>query len=184
MLDADTILTTTEDVLRRHGPAKATVVDVARALGVSHAAVYRYFPSKAALREAVTRRWLGRSHDALTRVADDTTLPPADRLRAWLHALFTAKRATATDDPELFTTYGILAAEHSTVAAEHVDGLITQLAGILAALGHPAEAARTVFTATAAFHHPAHAREWTRPDAEQNLDALCDLLLDGLDPRS
>jgi AcrR family transcriptional regulator len=58
-LDADVILAATEDVLRRYGPSKATVLDVARVLGVSHASVYRYFPSKAALRDAVTRRWLG-----------------------------------------------------------------------------------------------------------------------------
>jgi AcrR family transcriptional regulator len=41
-LDAETILTATEDVLRRHGPEKATVLDVARALGVSHASIYRH----------------------------------------------------------------------------------------------------------------------------------------------
>jgi AcrR family transcriptional regulator len=37
-LTRDRILATAEDVIRRFGPAKATVVDVARALGVSHAA--------------------------------------------------------------------------------------------------------------------------------------------------
>ena len=44
-----------DDVLRRFGPEKATVVDVARALGVTHGSVYRYFPSKAALRDAVVQ---------------------------------------------------------------------------------------------------------------------------------
>ena len=57
-LTAERILEATEEVLRRHGPAKATVVDVARALGVSHGSVYRHFRTKAALREAVTKRWL------------------------------------------------------------------------------------------------------------------------------
>ena len=51
-LTLDRILATAEDVIRRFGPAKATVVDVARALGVSHAAVYRYVATKAELREA------------------------------------------------------------------------------------------------------------------------------------
>ncbi|MFC7510822.1 TetR/AcrR family transcriptional regulator [Streptomyces thermocarboxydus] len=59
-LTAERILEATE-VLRRHGPAKATVVDVARALGVSHGSVYRHFRTKAALREAVTKRWLDRT---------------------------------------------------------------------------------------------------------------------------
>jgi AcrR family transcriptional regulator len=53
VLTADRILDTAEEVLRRYGPAKATVIDVARALGVSHGNVYRFFPSKVALRDAV-----------------------------------------------------------------------------------------------------------------------------------
>ena len=58
MLTREEILDAAEEVLRRYGPAKANVVDVARALNVSHGSVYRHFPSKAALREAVAERWL------------------------------------------------------------------------------------------------------------------------------
>src|SRR5579859_2093653 len=60
VLTPERILEVTEDVLRRFGLAKATVVDVARALDVSHGSVYRHFPSKASLREAVAKRWLER----------------------------------------------------------------------------------------------------------------------------
>ena len=41
-LTRDRILAAAEDVIRRFGPSKATVVDVARALGVSHTAVYKH----------------------------------------------------------------------------------------------------------------------------------------------
>jgi hypothetical protein len=44
-LTQERILEAAEEVLRRFGPAKANVVDVARALGVSHGSVYRHFPS-------------------------------------------------------------------------------------------------------------------------------------------
>ena len=57
-LTRDRILATAEDVIRRFGPAKATVVDVARALGVSHAAVYRHVATKAELRDLVVGRWV------------------------------------------------------------------------------------------------------------------------------
>jgi AcrR family transcriptional regulator len=60
-LTPDRILEAAEGVLRRYGPAKANVVDVARALHVSHGSVYRHFPSKTALRDAVTER-LAREH--------------------------------------------------------------------------------------------------------------------------
>jgi len=187
-LDADAILAATEDVLRRHGPGKANVVDVARALGVSHAAVYRYFPSKAALREAVARRWLTRGAHRLRRIATDAALPPAERLRAWLLALFADKRARAADDPELFATFGLLVTEHREVAAEHVADLVDQLRGIVAdgiagggfVRGDPDAIAHAVFVATTAFHHPAHAGEWPAPDREAALQGVCDLILDGL----
>ena len=55
ILTPERILEATEEVLRRYGLAKATVVDVARALDVSHGSVYRHFPSKASLREALAR---------------------------------------------------------------------------------------------------------------------------------
>jgi AcrR family transcriptional regulator len=190
-LDADTILAATEEVLRRHGPAKATVLDVARALGVSHTAVYKHFDSKRALREAVTRRWLGRDRDALAAIAADAQVPPAQRLRDWLAAMLAAKQAKAAGDPELFAAYQILAAEHSSVAADHVADLLRQLQVMLAAgildgtfAGtDPAAAARSVFDATIRFHSPAHASEWQAPGVEAGLSAICSLLLDGLRAR-
>ncbi|MEO3845675.1 TetR/AcrR family transcriptional regulator [Streptomyces sp. B22F1] len=103
-LTPEHILEATEDVLRRYGPAKATVVDVARVLGVSHGSVYRHFPSKAALHAAVAARWLDRTSAALEKVA--AAEGPADvRLRRWLAELFDAKRHKAHDDPEMFATY-------------------------------------------------------------------------------
>ena len=77
-LTAELILEAAEDVLRRYGPAKANVVDVARALGVSHGSVYRHFGSKAALRDAVTERWLASISDPLGEVAHGTN-PAAER---------------------------------------------------------------------------------------------------------
>ena len=187
-LDAESILSATEDVLRRYGPGKATVVDVGKELGVSHAAVYKHFPSKAALREAVSRRWLNRDRDALAAIASDTEIPPPQRLRSWLAALLAAKRAKAHDDPELFAAYKILVTENSIAAIDHVADLLGQLEVILTdgmtggsfRRTDPAETARAVFTATIRFHHPGLAGAWTEPGIEQELDVICDLLLDGL----
>ena len=52
------ILDATVELVRRHGPAKTTVSDIARALSMSHANVYRHFASKDALFEAAAQRWL------------------------------------------------------------------------------------------------------------------------------
>ncbi|WP_439943001.1 TetR family transcriptional regulator [Streptomyces sp. BBFR115] len=186
-LTAERILAATEEVLRRHGPAKATVVDVARALGVSHGSVYRHFRTKAALREAVTKRWLDRTSDALAGVAA-ADRDPEERLRDWFQTLFAAKRHKAGDDPELFATYSVLAEENGEAVSAHVDELTGQLTGIVEAgvatgaftTGDPAATARALFHATGRFHDPCYAREWTRPGVEDEFDAVLDLLLRGL----
>lgn len=190
ILTSEQILTAAQDVLRRYGPAKATVVDVARALGVSHGSVYRHFPSKTALREAVTQRWLDESHAGLAAVMA-TDAPAEVRLRDWLATLHGAKRKKALDDPELFATYMVLVKEASEVIDRHVADLIAQLKEIIAtgaargelAAPDPETAARAVFHATSAFHNPAHAAAWSRPGVEDDFAALCDLILLGLKPR-
>lgn len=186
-LTAEVILSTTEDVLRRYGPAKATVVDVARALGVSHGSVYRHFPTKAALREAVTQRWLDRAHAGLAGLAAADT-PAPERLRSWLAALFEAKRRKALDDPELFATFSVLVRENSAVVAAHVAAMVDDLTRIVAdgvasgdfAVPDPAVSAKAVFDATARFHDPAHAAEWSDPDADAAFDAVVSLVVAGL----
>ena len=155
-LTAERILEAAEEVLRRHGPAKANVVDVARALGVSHGSVYRHFPSKQALREAVTKRWL----EAFERDLEDI-----DDLEAWLHALHGAKKREALEEPELFATYIALLEDASDVVDEHVRALIGQLTRITG----DEDQALAMFHATTRFHHPAHAAEWHDPGIEQDL---------------
>src|ERR1700730_14922492 len=82
-LTPERILMKSTDVLRRFGLAKATVVDVARALDVSHGSVYRHFPSKASLREAVAKRWLERLSAPLGNIVEGSEPAPV-KLDRWL----------------------------------------------------------------------------------------------------
>lgn len=189
-LAREAILDTAEEVLRRFGPAKMTVLDVARALNVSHGTVYRHFPSKSALRDAVTQRWLDRISAPLEDVAGRSN-DPAGRLRAWVRLLAATKQGIARDDPELFATFRRITNESGAVVGAHVDHLASQLAAIVregVAVGtfapiDPDRAGRAVLQATGLFHHPAHAEEWNDPRAAEHLEAVLDLLLDGLRPR-
>jgi len=74
------------------------------------------------------------------------------------------------------------------VIREHVDELVGQLARIIrdgAAAGafravEPDAAAWAVFWATASFHHPAHAAEWSDPGIDAAFEGVWQLLLEGL----
>ncbi len=189
-LTAARILEAAEDVLRRYGPAKANVVDVARALQVSHGSVYRHFGSKAALRDAVAERWLAGVSAPLEAVAAGSGAAP-DRLRRWLDLLVESKRSRALADPELFATYVGLAAEAHGVVKAHVETLVDQLARIIFAgvaegafqASNTRVAARAVFDATGRFHNPAHAAEWSDPDIDAAYEGVRDLVVAGLTRR-
>ena len=186
-LTLDRIVDAAGNVLRRFGPAKATVVDVARALGVSHAAVYRHVATRAELRDLVVGRWA------------ETTMPPLQaivlkpgpapkRLRQLFDALISIKRRRAAEDPELFAAYRTLAADAESVVAAHLDALVGLAATVIRSgveegsfrAVDPAAAARAVLFATSRFHHPVHAAEWADPAIDQTYDDVWRMLMDGL----
>jgi len=186
-LTRDRILATAEDVIRRFGPTKATVVDVARALGVSHTAVYKHVATKAELRDLVVGKWVETTMPPLRAIAA-LPEPAPQRLRKLIDALIAVKRRRAADDPELFAAYLTLAADAKSVVAAHVDELVG-LASTVIGSGvkegtfrtvNPVAAGRAVMVATSRFHHPAHAAEWTDPDIDAAYDDVWQLLMDGL----
>jgi len=186
-LTRDRIVATAEEVIRRFGPAKATVVDVARALGVSHAAVYRHVATKAELRDLVVERWVAATMPPLREIAAAAG-PAPERLRAFFDALVAVKRRRAADDPELFAAYRTLAAETQSVVAAHVDQLVALAARIIRdgveegtfRRVDPTTAGRAVLLATMRFHHPAHAGEWGDPSLAAAFDDVWSLLMNGL----
>jgi AcrR family transcriptional regulator len=190
ILTPERILEVTEDVLRRFGLAKATVVDVARALDVSHGSVYRHFPSKASLRDAVAKRWLDRLNAPLQKIADASGPAPA-RLESWLRTLFSLKQAKVCEDPEMFQTYLTLAREARGAVQAHRERLAEQIEHILSdgieqgvfEVTDIKASARAIFDATIRYQHPAHAEEWSDPACAARIDALLTLLLRGLETR-
>ena len=188
-LALDKILATAEDVIRRFGPAKATVVDVARALGVSHTAVHKHVGSKAELRDMVLGRWLESTMPPLRAIVAERG-PVPKRLRKLIDALIAVKRRRSADDPELFTAYRTLAPEAKSVIAAHVEEMIGLVAKIIASgvedgtfrTVDPMAMGRAVLLATSRFHHPAHAAEWGDRTIDGAYEDVWQLLMDGLRP--
>ncbi|MDB4891071.1 MAG: TetR family transcriptional regulatory protein [Gemmatimonadetes bacterium] len=172
------ILQTAEALLRRHGPSKTSVVDVSRAMQMSHANVYRHFASKAALHDAIAERWL---HRVSTPLADIASGPgtASERLEAWVLALMEMKRRKVLDDPEMFATYHAVATAARGVIDAHVTTLQNQLcdiieSGMVSGEFTPTDAgvaARAVLDATARFHHPHHVLDAATRDAADEVRA-------------
>jgi AcrR family transcriptional regulator len=188
-LTPDRIVDAAEQALTKYGLAKATVVDVARALGVSHGSVYRHFPSKAALRDAVTERWLARVSVPLARIAAEDA-PAPERLRRWFVELIAIKREKVRAEPELFATYRAIVGDSREVVQAHVKALAAQVAAIVADgvrrgeffAVDPVATGRAIFYATARFHDPSHAAEWADPGVDLAFEEVWALIERGLVP--
>jgi AcrR family transcriptional regulator len=186
-LTLDRIVSSAEDVIRRFGPAKATVVDVARSLGVSHAAVYRHVATKAELLDLVVGRWAETTMPPLRAIAAQSS-PAPERLRKFFDALIEVKRRRAAEDPELFAAYRTLAADAQSVVAAHLDELVGLAATVIRSgveegtfrAVDPVAASRAVLFATSRFHHPVHAAEWADPDIDAVYDDVWEMLMNGL----
>ena len=186
---ADRILTAAESVLRRHGVEKTNVVDIARVLGISHSNIYRHFPSKKALLDAVAARWLQAVTAPLEAIAKDHTRTPTARLIAWFDTLRVAKQQKVLADPELFRVYHRLAMAAGELASMHVTGLLDQIEGIIAegiATGEFSArldarvSALACLQSMSPFHHPALLSQGKTPPKEEEARAVLGLLLAGL----
>jgi AcrR family transcriptional regulator len=87
--------------VRKFGHARTTVVGVAAEAGMTHANVYRYFPSKTALLDEVVASGL-RPLEARLREAAEGADPAYDKLERMLIAVHRDYRSKLDDDPELF----------------------------------------------------------------------------------
>ena len=102
------------------------------------------------------------------------------------------KRRRALEDPELFATYVALASDTRQVISAHVEELVQQLARIISAGvergefagADPDATARAVFDATARFHNPAHAAEWSHPGIDAAFERVWELVVAGLEAQN
>lgn len=104
--------------LRRLGPKRVTIVEIAETAGMSHANVYRYFPSKAALLDEVTAAWL-RPLEAEVRVIAESPDPAPDKLERILYAVHRSYREKLERDPVLFRLLVQASEANSGVSRKH-----------------------------------------------------------------
>jgi AcrR family transcriptional regulator len=158
----DLILETARLHLRRFGEDRMTIIGIARELGMSHANIYRFYPSKTALIEAVLDRWLCRVENFIAEVANrDATA--AERIEAVVIELHRRRRAKFKQEPELYESFRrVIVARSDAVARrqEKIAGVFRRLVEEGVEQGEfrpvdPAGAATILDDATAFFLHPA-----------------------------
>jgi len=184
----DRILDTAAEQVRRFGEAKTNVVDIAKAMGLSHSAIYRYFRSKSDIFDALAARTMAEEADLAARFARSDG-SAAERLRGLVLALHRSKRAKLGDDPEIHGLYRRILAERPDLVADYarrMTALVRQVLEDGIARGEFRirdldVAAGVVRDAVTVFVHPAHVEQAVVAglEMEPRLQAVVDILVAG-----
>lgn len=183
------ILEAAKAEVRHHGEARTGVVDVARRLGVSHAALYRHFASKAALMDAIVEEVMA-DEEAMARAHVEADGPAGARLEALLVDLHRRKRERFATDRSVHDLHRRVVVERPDVVAAYGARMTALVARLLAqgaergelALSDADAAAGVVRDAVLAFVHPALVAQDPGPAeaTEARLRAVVATLLRGL----
>lgn len=176
--------------LRRFGRKRLTVVGVAEEAGMTHANVYRYFPSKEALVDSVVDGWLKSVERRLADIVDGPD-PAGDKLERLVLVMSRANRQALSEDPRLFEALKDSLGRRSAVTRRHrsrVRHMIERIIddGMATGAFEPRErdrAVAVVIDATHRFVHPVSIElEAGAPQVttDQRLNALIRVVLRAL----
>jgi AcrR family transcriptional regulator len=170
------ILDVAEEQFRRVGYAKTAVADIARALGMSPANIYRFFASKAAINEAICEKHFAEVHGLLRAImAEDR--PAAARLERFVLELHRYNKTRCVAERRLHDMVAAgmeenwsavdrhIAAIHEMVAELVADGVRR---GEFAKSVDPMDASNAICTACTGVLHPAIIAQFAHKDLEED----------------
>jgi AcrR family transcriptional regulator len=155
------------------GP-EASLEEIARRADVGIGTLYRHFPTRDAIVEAVYRREVQQLADAAPRLVD--ALPPAEALRAWMRVFIDYIAAKKVIAPALKSLVGGSSALYADSSAR-INGAIALLVDRARASGdiRPDADSADLLRALIGFAYVNSGPDW-----EASALRLIDLLIDGL----
>ena len=184
------VLVVAERLFRQIGYQKTTVADIAKALRMSPANVYRFFDSKKAIHEGVARTLMGGVEAAAQAIATRRG-SAASRLRELLTTVHRMNSERYVDDSKLHEMVEIAMQESWEVCVAHMQVITETIARVIAEGAASGEfnapdvplAAMCACTAMMRFFHPQMIAQCaTKPGP--SLDQMIDFVIAGLSPRA
>jgi AcrR family transcriptional regulator len=189
----DRIMDVADRLFRQLGFAKTTVADIAGELGMSPANVYRFFPSKNAIVEAICRKCLSEVDERAWAIARSRG-PAAERLERLVLEILTYHKENLLTEKKV-NDIVLVAIEDSWDAIEAHKSVIRHVAELIIRDGiergefekvDPVETARLFMRSTVAFMHPVLISQCLaeEPDMDAEAHATVRFLLRAITPRS
>jgi AcrR family transcriptional regulator len=180
------ILVTAERLFREIGYQKTTVADIAKALQMSPANVYRFFDSKKSINAGVARRLMGEVEQASHAIAA-TRGDAARRLRELLTTIHRMNSDRYVGDSKMHEMVAVAMEENWDVCKAHMHCLVEEIAAVIASGVGSGEfrvpdvgiAAMCTCAAMVRFFHPQLIAESANKPGP-TLDQMIDFVIAGL----
>jgi len=180
------ILVTAERLFREIGYQKTTVADIAKALRMSPANVYRFFDSKKSINAGVARRLMSEVEDA-SQVIAKRRRGASERLRELLETLHRMNSNRFVGDSKMHEMVAVAMEENWDVCKSHIECIIGIIAavisdGVVSGEFHTSDvgvAALCTLTAVVRFVHPQLIAEFADKPSP-TLDQMIDFVIAGL----
>lgn len=186
----DRIVASASAQIQRHGHIKTTVADVAKHCGMSPANIYRFFPTKAALIEAVSEIWLSIAEENARAIAS-RPISAAGRVREFVLGVHEFNRDRYTRDGEVHETCVAATTERWPIVARH-EKTLTDIFAIILRDGIDSgefeieDVERTAAVMTSAmlkFHNPIMVAQYHGESLIEQATALSDFMLKAIRKR-
>lgn len=175
------------DQMRAKGFEKVRLVDVAKEMGISHAALYSHFQDKTALFDAVSERWLAnldKKQDLLVLEKRD----PLQKILTWFLNLHRLKLEKVKLDPELYKAFDMAAAESKPFIQTHLLNMRKQMSKLVTEAMEQKKLKKKevnmvteiLITAGTAFTHPKLVAQYCEENREPLLVQTIEAVLKGL----
>lgn len=125
------ILATAEKLFSMRGFSTVTIADIAAAMSMSPANVFKHFHSKVALVDAIVLRQITSLQNDLD--AMDTTLPPYERLHQMALSLMRKHVVTLEETPYVFEMLVLMAKQELDCGEQYLQVLNAHVSKIIAA---------------------------------------------------
>jgi AcrR family transcriptional regulator len=124
------ILAEAERLFRHYGYAKTTIGDISEACGMSPANIYRFFPSKSALVEAICRRVIGVLETKIIAIVYSSR-PASERLKLLIETVHNHTLEELLDRRKVHEMVLVAMQEQWFVLREHLDRMRDYIAEII-----------------------------------------------------
>lgn len=180
------ILVTAERLFREIGYQKTTVADIAKALQMSPANVYRFFDSKRSINAGVARRLMGEVEQASQAVVMRQG-DASRRLRELLTTVHKMNAARYVGDSKMHEMVAAAMEENWEVCNAHIHGITADIAAVIASGIQSGEfrvkdagvAGMCICAAMIRFFHPQFIADAAKKPGP-TLDQMIDFIIAGL----